>query len=453
MRTRFALIFSTLSLLSLTGCGGSDSSDDTSYTSAYLQFYNASSNSPSVSFLVDDTLIGKSSFADATSLATVTDGDAHELQWIYEDEDDAEHSVATDTLTPKEGYKTLIVLSGDFNDPEFIHYAIKRDDLEDNFRLFAMNVASVENEYDIYLAPAGAGIADATLLATLSYQNGTELDNPDATSDAPYWPTGDYVIYLTEVGTQNILYESATLNLAYETEYTLMVRKSAGALQGQLSIDLVINSTTVSNISDINATAQYRVYNSLDDADSLNMTLSDNQSNDSELSLATDTLSDFSAAAYGDYRLQASLGELRIENRLLSLNQGQSKALIFYQNAEQQLALLTVTESELPQVFEHDLRLVNLTNDYDDIAIYFVQADQTIESSNHYFLGIEFAETANYKLPLGYYEVVAVAEDEDGNLVLMDRTASMTMEEGENYLISLETDTTSATGYRLHVLH
>ena len=67
----------TLALTSavLFGCGGSDS-EDTDYTSAYVQFYNASPNGATVTMREDEGAnFGTAQFADTTALYTVTSDD------------------------------------------------------------------------------------------------------------------------------------------------------------------------------------------------------------------------------------------------------------------------------------------------------------------------------------------------------------------------------------------
>ena len=449
----FKMVCSVSLGLLLVACGSSDSDDVSSYTSSYLQFYNGSTNSPSIRFYADDTLVGTSSFADATSLLSFTAETEVELTWSYESEDNSDIEILQESRTLATSEKNLIVLTGDFNNPEWYTISFDREDLDEGFRIILSSVISGDTQYDFYLAEAGAPISDAWYGGTVGYQQQLEVPYPDATDDEPDWPFGDYVIYLTEPGQLTPVFESSTLNFAYQTEYVLILRESAGALKNQLSIDTVINSSSVSNLTDINSSAQYRIYNSLDNEQALVTSLTDNLSFSENQQVAANSLGDFTLAAYGDYRISATLEDMHLDNRLMSLNQGQSKALIFYQNEDNQLDVVTLAESELPQVYEHDLRLLNLVSEFSDIDLYFVKQDQTIETTSHYYKGLDFAEPGSYSLPLGYYEIVAVYEDAQGNMQLLDRTETLQFEQSQHYIISLEADNQSATGYRLQILH
>jgi hypothetical protein len=53
--------------------------------------------------------------------------------------------------------------------------------------------------------------------------------------------------------------------------------------------------------------------------------------------LGANTLSDFSEVEIGDYRLTAVLGDDGFNNRLVTLNQGESKAVILYRDEEEKL--------------------------------------------------------------------------------------------------------------------
>ncbi|MFQ3231841.1 MAG: hypothetical protein ACI9DO_003236, partial [Reinekea sp.] len=85
-------------------------------------------------------------------------------------------------------------------------------------------------------------------------------------------------------------------------------------------VDLIINSSAVANYEDEDATAQYRVYNSLDDAGSINLSLGGNDGSTDDTTLSANTLSEFSEVEFGDYRLTATLDGEGFNNRLVTLN-------------------------------------------------------------------------------------------------------------------------------------
>jgi len=79
------------------------------------------------------------------------------------------------------------------------------------------------------------------------------------------------------------------------------------------------------------------VYNSLDDAESVSWSLGGNEGTSDDMTLVANTLSDFSEVEFGDYRLTAVLGDNGFNNRLVTLDQGESKAVILYRDEEEKL--------------------------------------------------------------------------------------------------------------------
>lgn len=79
------------------------------------------------------------------------------------------------------------------------------------------------------------------------------------------------------------------------------------------------------------------MYNSLDDAESVSWSLGGYEGTSDDITLGANTLSDFSEVEIGDYRLTAVLGDDGFNNRLVTLNQGESKAVILYRDEEEKL--------------------------------------------------------------------------------------------------------------------
>jgi hypothetical protein len=106
----------------------------------------------------------------------------------------------------------------------------------------------------------------------------------------------------------------------------------------------------------------------------------------------------------------------------VTLNQGQSKAVILYRDEEDNLSSISFEESNLPQVFEHQIQIVNLTPDFYDIDFHFVLQDQTIESAEYQVAGLVYKESRSLALPSNSYELIAVYDDNNDTQVLLDRT-------------------------------
>ena len=232
-----------VALLGLTACGGSDSSSS-DYSYAYIQFYNASPNGANVEMReVDGDSFGSAQFGDATSMYSM-DEDEYELEFIRTDSDDQEVYIDEITVNLKNGYKTIVVMSGDFSNPTFTTYSYERETLEDHFRLFALSVAVDDSSYDFYMSESGDPFEAANFLGTVTTGDMAELEYWDADDDSEYFDEGEYTVYLTEPGSDDVVFESQTLDFVYETEYLMTLRDVSGAIQEGLAVDTVLNSST-----------------------------------------------------------------------------------------------------------------------------------------------------------------------------------------------------------------
>ncbi|MDO6567937.1 DUF4397 domain-containing protein [Alteromonas sp. 1_MG-2023] len=437
----------------LAACGGSDSNSDYSY--AYIQFYNASPNGANVEMReVDEDSFGSAQFGDTTAMYSVDNGEI-ELEFIRTDSDDQEVLIDTYTVKLKNGDKHLIVMSGDFSSPIISDYSYTRETLDDHFRLFALSVTIDEGSYDFYLAESGDPFEAANFLGTVTASEMIEFDYWDPDDDSDYFDEDEYTIYLTEPGSTDVIFESQTIDFAYETEYLLTMRDVSGAIQSGIVVDTILNSSTVTELTDVEADAQYRIYNSTNISTALDVTFGGNtDEEDVAFSLEADELSDFTEIGYGDYRVTVtdSSGEATtLSNKLITLNQGESKAILIYEKAGA-LGAVTFVESGLPQAYDKTVNFINLVEDFDDVDFYLVRNDETIDTAEYDLQNLEFGETDSEVLPSDYYEVIAVYEDDNEEQILLDRTSLFGFTEEENYIVTVEPADT-ATGYEINILY
>ncbi|MCC2617258.1 DUF4397 domain-containing protein [Aestuariibacter halophilus] len=450
---RYPLAAVALSL-GLAGCGGSDD-NNSEFPDGYLQFYNGSANSAVTTMSgVEQGTLGSAAFGDATSMFSLDAGDV-DIEFYRTDSDDQQVLVDEMTVNLSEGDKTLVMLTGDYSNPVFSEYTFEREDMVDHFRLFATSTIETNGSYDVYMSDSGAPFESANLLGTVTYQGFDEFAYWDGDEDSDDFDEGEYTIYLTAPGGSEVLFESPTINFGFATEYVLAIRESTGAIQDAVQIDLITNSSSVTTYADTDATAQYRIYNSLDGDATLTVSLDGNDTEGQEIALDANTLSDFTDIEFGDYRLSAQNADasLSFNNRLVTLNQGQSKAIVLYMDAEQKLSSLSFAESNLPQVYDKEVRAVNLVPDFVDVDLYFVRKDETIESAQFVLSSIDFGESKELSLPSDFYELIAVYDGNEDTQQLLDRTQLLGLNEEQNYIITIEPSTDSPTGYAISLLY
>ncbi|BFT31599.1 DUF4397 domain-containing protein [Alteromonas sp. D210916BOD_24] len=449
-----AIAVGLIVLVGLSACGGSDGSSS-DYTYAYIQFYNASPNGANVEMReVDGDSFGSAQFGDTTSMYSMESGEI-ELEFIRTDSDDQEVFIEELEVDLREGYKTIVVMSGDFNAPTFTVYSFERETLEDHFRLFALSVAVDDTSYDFYMSESGDPFEAANFLGTITTGEMVELSYWDTDDDSDDFDEGEYTIYLTAPGGDEVIFESQTIDFIYETEYLMTLRNVSGAIQEGLVVDTILNSSTVTALTDVEADSQYRIYNSTNIDTPLQVTFGGNtDEEDVSFTLAAGQLSDFSAIRYGDYRVTVTdpTGTVTaLNNKLITLNQGESKAILIYATNDK-LGAATFVESGLPQAYDKTVNFINLVDDFDDVDFYLVRNDETIDTAEYDVQNLEFAENTTEVLPSDYYEVIAVYEDDNEEQILLDRTALFGFTEEENYIVTVEPADTP-TGYEINVLY
>ena len=205
-----------------------------------------------------------------------------------------------------------------------------------------------------------------------------------------------------------------------------------------LVVDTILNSSTVTALTDVEADAQYRIYNSTNLTTALDVTFGGNtDEEDVAFSLDAGELSDFTAITYGDYRVTVTdtSGEYAaLNNKLITLNQGESKAILIYEK-DGKLGAATFVEIGLPQAYDKTVNFINLVEDFDDVDFYLVRNDETIDTAEYDLQNLEFGESDSEVLPSDYYEVIAVYEDDNEEQILLDFLCSIQLYQHHSYLL------------------
>ena len=170
--------------------------------------------------------------------------------------------------------------------------------------------------------------------------------------------------------------------------------------------------------------------------------------------LAPGEVGEFTEVEYGDYRITASIADnslTTMNNKLITLNQSESKAIVLYQNGTS-LASLSFVESSASQAYDKTINFVNLVDDYADVDFYMVRHDETIDTAEYSTQHIGFAETNSDVVPADYYEVIAVHEDSNEEQYLLFRYPLYGFNETKNYFITVEPAETSS-GYEIKIVN
>lgn len=429
-------LLAVATLSGLAGCGGSSSSDDATADS-YIQFYNGAAVSANTLLKAGDTNAGTATFGDVSTLSAFKpDTYTVELTDVATTDE-----LLSDDVTLTKGDKTLLILTQTDEQYDYLNLSFKREqELEDKFNLYLVNLSDQYPQLDVHFASENKPLADAELVDSLSRHEISTVVTKD---------TGKFNVYLTLAGATTPLFVAEAVNFAYENTYVLIVRDKHGPLAQQLSLDLVLNSSSVVAYNHVDAGAQFRVYNSL------NQPVEVALDNAAVATLAAGELSSYIDGEKGDYSLSARDGAdaLLLNSALLSLAAGESKTVLLYADADANTEALSVTEKDVPQVKQHDVSVANLVTDFEQLQVYFVRQNETIANAKNHIKNLKFKQQQYISLAKDYYAIALVHVAENGSTTLLDKTDSMMLTPGEHYTLLAEQDASAPSGYKLKLVN
>ncbi|PKI16405.1 DUF4397 domain-containing protein [Colwellia sp. 12G3] len=477
----------SLLLFILLGC---ESSDDSS-GEGYIKLYNLSKDSPSIYLTVDENLTENNDDDDhfEQTYSAIAYGNAHsnisltsqdyyyQLAWQDDDSSDTDDLsvIYENSLTLAEETIHMIVLSDSVLAPQVMVHSIpviddEDDTTDDLFNLRVLNMHSDQQPIDFYLSKENESFNEAVLVGQYSYQQLS--DNQKLDQD-------DYIFYITMAGSDEVLFRSTSIPFAYSSQNIMVVKENNGAGTSPYLLDKMSDSAVIEYV-DAEAEAQFSAYNAVANHEQLSnyqevfsLHINGVGDNPAIASLAYGEVSNAITIASGDYSVDLTDTEENtplLSNHLLSLVENTNKTLFFY--AEQEyvdtdndgnidengdgiideievnLFSLMVENSLLTSIYEHEVEIVNLiqSDDFSQVAVYFVRQDETIESSI-YNREISYKNTSSLFLKNNSYQVFVVAKDNGSSIILNSFELILNEESNEQYLI-LETSKNSPTGYK-----
>ncbi len=424
------------SLIALAACGGSSGDkEEEGFNQGYVQFYNGASNSANSSLTVNDQVAGTAIFGDASNMLNVEPG-----SYKYQIKNATSAALIKEAdITLNKGDKTLVLMAGDAANPSILTLTHKREEkFDDEFRVFVANLSSNYDKVDIYTAAEADDFSKATLLESVSTK--------EITTTGKMLKRGKYKLFVTTAGSKTPFFEAAAFNFQYTTSYVMVVRDKLGPMVNQVSLDIIGNSTTVDALEHRLAKGQVRVYNSLDNQQgqiAIN--------NLPVANLVQDTLTDYIQLDKNDYSIAVldQNNQLLLNNVLLTINAGQSKSVLLFRDAEQKVGLVSFTEKNLPQIHEHEINVANLVPDFKNLHFYFVRQNETIESAKFHVKALDFKKYATLVLPKDLYSISLVQVAENGTISLLDKTDTLQLEAGKNYILAAEPSTVAPSGFKI----
>ncbi|WP_394176532.1 hypothetical protein [Thalassotalea litorea] len=481
------LLFLGAMMVTLTACTGEE--DDSNDYGA-IKFYNASSNSPDIFFTIDEDLEDEDEDAfEATyqyngygeaSATRELETKTYYLEFAWQSDDSSSRDDLTllheTQVSIEQEQLTLFVLDGDISNSTLLQYHLpiiddENDDEESLFNLSILNLHNQFNSLQLHISLANETFNESMPVTQFEYQQMS--DNIKLTQE-------EYIFYLTLPDSDEVLFQSDSVNFPYSNQYLFMIKPSHGIGESEFSIDILSASSFLALAHD-GETGQLRIYNGIETHELLpgytgqittNLTtLGDEIAIDS---LQIGTYSDVYSAQRGDYSIDlvaSDSDQPLLSNHLLTLSENAYKTVFFYLNEENvdydgdgdvdedgdgyvdeidvKIQSMVVENNLNESLYQHNLQLLNLVNhdDYASIRLYFVRSDELIETAVHWRTAW-FATPAEITLTNNTYEVYAVTQDDSSDIILASELLVLD-EDSQNQFILLERDDNASSGYRM----
>jgi hypothetical protein len=476
-----------LLLFILLGCDSSDNSSG----DGYVRLYNLSKDSPSIYLTVDESLTEDNDDDDhyEQTYSSVAYGNVHtnitlpsnsyeyQLAWQDDDSSDTEDLsvVYEDALIVTEEAIQMVVLSDSILSPQVMVHNIpviddEDDTTDDLFNFRVLNMHSNQQAVDFYFSKDNESFNEATIVGQYAYQ---EL------SDNQKFPQDDYVFYVTNAGTDDVLFRSNSVPFAYSAQYIMVVKDNLGAGTSPYVLDKLSGSSATEYV-DAEAEAQFSAYNAVANHEQLSnyqaafaLHINGVSNNPAVTYLPYGDISNTLTLASGDYSLDLTTTEENIpllSNHLLSITENTNKTVFFY--AEQEyvdndndgnidengdgvideidinIFSLVIENSLLNSIYEHEIEVVNLiqSDEFSQVEVFFVRQDETITSAENK-REINYKDSRDISLKNNSYQVFVVATDNGSDIILNSFELILNEQSTEQFLV-LESSENSPTGYK-----
>ncbi|MEM5549739.1 hypothetical protein WNY63_03175 [Pseudoalteromonas neustonica] len=438
----FKIALTTTLITTLTACSGGDSSTS---KSGYIQLYNGSYNSPYTRLFIDDAERSGTDFGNVTTRHNYSTN-SYDISLQYLDANDSYITIKEQTVDVKDSVTQLLVMNSDFAEPAINELSVPTTSDDGKLNLGFYNIAGENISFDVYLANDDGLFDTAELITSPTYLNELDLKSIDE---------GYYTLYLTQSGDTNVIFESATVYLNDNASYVMMVRPSYATQDDGIALDIVTSSNSVTQLKHQAAQGQVRFINTIDDYSQTRFTVTRGaQSYPSELT-ANDTYSNYLELAPNSYSIAMTndTGDNIVDNFLLTLEREQSNVGLFYTDKEFGPRMMTLKEDLTPSSYSHKVSVVNLLDSYAgqnivDVDVVFTLNGETVDDAKNRVTGIDQYSQESVVVDNETYTTYVLYEDNGQQIVLMQQGDMDFSQEG-NYILILEHDEASSTGYKM----
>lgn len=481
------LILTSVALLSLTGCGSSSDGSST----GYFQLYNSSSTAPAIYLTVDkykdddytETTHTGISYTNVSSRFEYK-SDNYDIELAWKDEDYDLEIIYEENLKLRTDKMKFIVVAEDISAPNILIYDIdmrkdneKDDDSDDElFNLRFLNLYNASSNFDVYFSESDETFNEAILIAQPSYTELTDMEKYDQE---------EYVFYITEAGSDEIIYTSEEISFPYASEYIMVIRENKGAGDSPIVLDKV-STSSVTEYADANSETEFRIYNGIIEHELLPTYLGevdlhiDGIDDTPEVAnLAYGQFSDLMATKFKDYSmnlLASGDSSSILENHLLTLDKNSNKTVFYYlteENVDRDgdgdvdedrdgevdeveifINSLVVDNSVSESVYTHNIKIINLidTDDFtaasfNSVSVYFVKSDEIIDTAEN-AVAASYITPTSITLNNNTYNVYVIAKIDSSDHIISSSELILNEDSKDQFLL-VEADESTSTGYKM----
>jgi len=390
------------------------------------------------------------SYADAMPRFTSTTG-VSVVEVMGKDASNKDISIYKENIDLKTATDHFFVLHGDFASPSLLNINYSRTELDkqnaeadkSKMQLLIAHTATNAPAYDVYIAKADKGFADAVMLGSVSYG---EVSTPQILD------TGDYKVYLAPAGTTNVSYTTASINFKTKVPYKLILRESFGASAAKISLDSVDSTTNVRNHVALESSVDFRVFNGLATHNVDDKVVSNKQealfSNVAPFGVTAyqgAEFNDFGVSVF-DHTSQAKL----LDNVLITLNQDDIKTIFIYEQTTDQgsqVKAMEMKQTQTPSPYSFKFDIVSFA-DKSNLTLYFLKANDTIETASYKISAVNPTAPQSLVVPKGEYSIKVIAV-ENGTKTVVYASEMMDFNNEDNVTMVLNKDASTSFGYNL----
>jgi len=453
------LFFTAFIATLLTACGSSDDNDST----GYVKFYHASNNAPEIYFSLDDNTYSSYNFSESSTLYEFESGTlAMELSWR---EGTNDYQVFTEQDIKVSGEQVeLVMISGDINNPEILTFEYENENPDDDEEQFTMRIINMDESstgIDVYLAKDEQSFNEAILLGSYASKEMSQSHYADLES---------YKFFITQAGSQEVLYQSADIDFLYTSQYIMVIRANDGPGDSPYTLDVLSKSSATVNFPDKESGAELKIYNALtthellpEFKDKIDIYLSGINGEEKIEAIARGEFSEVIDISYGDFAIDITPHEDEqpfAKNHFISVATNSDKSLFFYLTVEEEdddgddsteekttvyVNNLPVNNSNRVSLYDHQINVINLVDDFSALDIYFVRSNETVETAD-YSLRSTRANPQIITLPNNAFDVNILVNQGESELLLAYQQLTLDADSGELFMV-IEEDETLSSGY------